>query len=45
MNKKDNAKHSSKQVKKKLGVPNLDTEFAADEDAKASKGASRKSKL
>lgn len=41
MNKKNDAKHNSKQVKKKLGVPNVDTEFAADTgagaDAKASK--------
>lgn len=51
MNNQNNAKHRSKQVKKKLGVPNLNTEFAAETgasvagaDAKASKGASQKSK-
>ncbi|MCM3038150.1 hypothetical protein M3201_00335 [Paenibacillus motobuensis] len=51
MNNQNNAKHRSKQVKKKLGVPNLNTEFAeetgaavAGADAKASKGASQKSK-
>ncbi|MNC56467.1 hypothetical protein D3C75_1060660 [compost metagenome] len=51
MNKKNNAKHSSKQVRKKSGVPNLDTEFAAETgaavagaDAKAPKGTSQKAK-
>ncbi|WP_275259468.1 hypothetical protein [Paenibacillus pinistramenti] len=41
MNKEKNAKHSSKQVKKKLGVPNLNVEFA---DADPPKGTSQKSK-
>lgn len=41
MNKKNNAKHSSKQVKKKLGVPNLNAEFA---DADTLKGTSQKTK-
>ncbi|MNI95816.1 hypothetical protein D3C73_1541500 [compost metagenome] len=51
MKNNNNAKHSSKQVKKKNGVPNLDAEFAAETgaavagaDAKASKGASQKTK-
>lgn len=51
MNNENNAKHSSKQVRKKNGVPNLDAEFAAETDAavagadaKASKGASQKAK-
>lgn len=48
MSKKNDAKHNSKQVKKKLGVPNLDTEFGAETgagaDAKASKGISQKAK-
>ncbi|WMT43279.1 hypothetical protein RE628_14115 [Paenibacillus sp. D2_2] len=47
MNKTD-AKHSSKQVRRKSGVPNLNAEFAADTgagaDAKASKGATQKAK-
>lgn len=43
MNKKNNAKHSSKQVRKKFGVPNLDAEFAGA-DAKAPKEASQKPK-
>ncbi|GGH20637.1 hypothetical protein [Paenibacillus segetis] len=49
MNKQNNAKHSSKQVKKKNGVPNLNAEFAAETgaavvgaDAIASKGTSQK---
>ncbi|WP_185929609.1 hypothetical protein [Paenibacillus popilliae] len=45
MNKKNNAKHSSKQVKKKLGVPNLDAEFGAETGAgAASKRAPQKAK-
>ncbi|MNO82421.1 hypothetical protein D3C76_736940 [compost metagenome] len=51
MSKKNNAKHSSKQVGKKLGVPNLDAEFAAETgaavagaDTKASAGLSQKAK-
>lgn len=48
MNKKNNAKHSSKQVKKKLGIPNLDAEFGAETGAAvagaASEGASQKAK-
>ncbi|MNN61985.1 hypothetical protein D3C81_1772510 [compost metagenome] len=51
MNKKNDAKHSSKQVRKKLGIPNLNAEFAEGTgaaevgvDAKASKGASQKAK-
>ncbi|SDF02940.1 hypothetical protein SAMN04488542_1055 [Fontibacillus panacisegetis] len=51
MNKQNNAKHKSKQVRKKLGVPNPDAEFAAETgaavagaDAKASKGATQKAK-
>ncbi|MEF2968992.1 hypothetical protein V3851_24710 [Paenibacillus sp. M1] len=43
MNKENNAKHSSKQVRKKLGVPNLNAEFAG-EDPKAPKGTSQKTK-
>ncbi|MEK4509369.1 MULTISPECIES: hypothetical protein [Paenibacillus] len=43
MNEKNNAKHSSKQVKKKLGVPSLDAEFAG-ENSDAYKGASQKTK-
>ncbi|HEY4391212.1 MAG TPA: hypothetical protein VGN02_07660 [Paenibacillus sp.] len=48
-NKQNDAKHSSKQVRRKNGV--LNTEFAADTgaalagtDAKASRGASQKAK-
>jgi len=48
MNEKDNAKHRSKHVRKKFGVPNLNSEFAAETgagaDAKTSKGASQKAK-
>ncbi|WP_185897105.1 hypothetical protein [Paenibacillus zeisoli] len=47
--KNKNAKHSSKQVGKKNGVPNLDAEFASETgaivagaNAKAPKGASQK---
>ncbi|GIO85189.1 hypothetical protein J25TS5_21210 [Paenibacillus faecis] len=41
MDKKNNAKHSSKQVKRKSGVPNLNAEFA---NADSSKETSQKSK-
>lgn len=41
MDKKKNAKHSSKQVKRKSGVPNLNGEIA---DADTPKGTSQKSK-
>lgn len=51
MNKKNNAKHSSKQVRKKFGVPNLDAELAAETgavvngaDTKSPKGSSQKAK-
>lgn len=49
--KNSNAKHSSKQVGKKNGVPNLEAEFATETGAavsgagaKASRGASQKTK-